>query len=125
MAELKFKVGDKVFVNGTIYQSANGTLSWGKSDKIISTIKKVAARGAHPYAVEDIYGWFNPEAIKPILEVAVGDKVKVMKAFTYSGKSVTLRYQDYVITELIDDKATVTHNNAQTLVVNAYNLKKI
>ena len=125
MAELKFKIGDEVFVDGPIYQSANGTLTRGAAQKVSTKIKKVAERGAHPYAVEDVYGWFNPEAIKPKLTIQVGDEVKVLKAITYGGKSVSLRFPTYKVISLVDDKATITHFNTQTIVVNAYNLKKI
>lgn len=125
MAELKFKVGDKVFVNGIIYQSANGTLTKGKAEKLHSTVKRVAQNAPHPYAVEGLYGWFEEKELKPELTVQIGDKVKVRKPITYGGKTVSLRYPDYIITNIVDDKATITHNQAQTIVVSAYNLEKI
>lgn len=125
MAELQFQVGDKVFVSGKIYQSANGTLTFGDSPKITSTIKKVAPKGAHPYAVEDIYGWFDINSVKPALDLEVGDTVSIIKPVSYYGQKLALRYKEYEITALVDDKVTVSYHNLQTVVVNAYNLEKL
>lgn len=125
MAELEFKVGDAVFVSGTIYQSANGTLTFGEAPKTVSKIKRTAPKGAHPYAIEDIYGWFDIKSVKKALDLQVGDKVQVIKSLSYHNKRLDLKYKDYVITNLDGDKATITHNNVQTVIVNAYNLEKL
>lgn len=127
MAALKFQVGDRVRVTGPIYQSANGTLTKGSLDKQIAVISKIASKGAHPYAVEGIFGWFNEAQITKIPQIAVkvGDTVKVLKPITYHGQRIVLKYNDYVVTDLVEDKATITHNHVQTVVVNATNLEKI
>lgn len=125
MAELEFKIGDDVLVSGTVYQSANGTLAFGEVPKTVSKIKRVAPKGAHPFAVEDVYGWFNAESVKPVLDLKVGDKVHLIRPRSYHDKILHLKYKDYTITKLEDDKATVTHNDLQTVIVNAYNLEKI
>ena len=127
MAELRFKLGDKVLVNGIMYQSANGTLTKKTVKNQKSVITRVAEKGAHPYAVDNVYGWFNEGSLKklPEITVKVGDKVKVLNPMSYNGNRITLRYADYTITSLDDDKAVITHNHAQTLTVNAVNLQKI
>lgn len=125
MAE--FKIDDKVVVNGPIYQSANGTLTKGEVKNQVGIIEKALERAAHPYMIKGLYGWFNEAQLKKILPIPVeiGDKVRVLKPFTYNGKKIVLRYKDYVVDELIGDKAVVTHNHVQTLAVNAFNLEKI
>lgn len=127
MAELKFKLGDKVIVNGAMYLSANGTLTKKTVSNQKSVITKIAEKGAHPYAVDNIYGWYNESALKkaPEITVKVGDKVKVLHAITYHGNKIPLRYKDYEVISLEDDKAIITHNNAQTITINAVNLEKI
>lgn len=127
MADLKFKVGDKVLVTGPIYQSANGTLTSGEAKNRLARIRKVAVNAAHPYMIEGIFGWFTEASVKEYVEIPVeiNDKVKVLKPITYNGQKVILRYKDYVVEELIGDKAKITHNHVQTIVVNAYNLEKI
>lgn len=56
MASFKFKPGDVVLINGDIYQSANGTLKGKKLENYKGTIKKIAEKGAHPYAIEGMWG---------------------------------------------------------------------
>lgn len=124
---LKFKVGDKVLVSGPVYQSANGTLTSGEVKEKLVVVRKALENAAHPYMMTGIFGWFKEEQIKEYKEIPVeiNDKVKILKPISYSGKKLVLRYKDYVVQELIGDKATVTHNHVQTVIVNAYNLEKI
>lgn len=56
MAELKFKLGDKVIVNGIMYQSASGTLEKTRVSNRTAVITKVAEKAIHPYAIDHIYG---------------------------------------------------------------------
>ena len=66
MAELKFKVNDKVVVNGPIYQSANGTLTNGEVQNKLFTIRKAVENAAHPYMMNGIFGWFNENEVNAI-----------------------------------------------------------
>lgn len=127
MAELKFKIGDNVIVNGPVYQSANGTLTSGEIKNQLYTIEKAVERAAHPYMVKGVFGWFNESQLKKVIPIPVeiNDKVKILHPVSYSGKKVVLRYKDYVVEELVGDKAIITHNHVQTIAVNAYNLEKI
>jgi len=126
MAELKFTIGDAVVVSGPVYQSANGTLTKGEIKNQVHTIEKAIERAAHPYMVKGIFGWFNEEQLKKYIPIPVeiNDTVKVKTPVSYGGKKLALRYSDYVVKELIEDKAVVTHGT-QTITVNAYNLEKI
>lgn len=124
---MKFQAGQKVILNGPIYQSANGTLTKGTAENKLCIIRKVAENAAHPYMIEGTYGWFNEDEFseyKPI-PVEINDFVKILKPITYSGQKFVKRYDVYVVRELIGDKATVSHNGVQTVVVNAYNLEKV
>ena len=127
MAETKLQIGDTVIVNGPVYQSANGTLTKGEIKNQLHTIEKAVERAAHPYMVKGIFGWFDAKELKKVIPIPieVNDKVKVLKPVSYSGKRLVLRYKDYIVQELIGDKAVISHNNAQTLIVNAFNLEKI
>lgn len=52
MADLKYKVGDKVWAEGKVFQSANGTLEAKPIKRQLATIRKVAEKGKHPYMIE-------------------------------------------------------------------------
>lgn len=126
MKELQFKVGDSVIAKGDIYQSANGTLLHGNVVKKRGFIKKIAPKGAHPYAIDTIDGWFNEKSIfeYKLPEVEIGDKVKLIKNENYLHKPI--RFSAGVIYELksIDDDIAIIEFNNLTFKVNVYNLKK-
>ena len=56
MADLQFKLGDRVIVTGTMYQSANGQLSVRTLTKASAVITRIAENAAHPYAINNILG---------------------------------------------------------------------
>ena len=99
MTKFKFKPGDTVGITGKIYQSANGTLTGKTLSNFKGTIKKIAEKAAHPYAIEGMWGWFDEKELKPYIappEIFAGDKVNIQSA-----------------------KGTLS------FVVNIYNLKKV
>ena len=124
---LKFKIGDNVIAKGKYYQSANGTLLGGEVEKLKGTIRKAASKGAHPYMLDTLFGWFDEKSLSEykIPEVQVGDEVKLIRNENYSHKPIKLSLGNiYIVKEINDDKATIEKNNF-VFVVNAYNLKKI
>ena len=126
MAELKFQIGDKVVVNGWMYLSANGTLTKQLVSNKVGTITRIAEKGAHPYAIDNVYGWYNEPALKKYTEISVkvGDYVKLIRNITYGGKKFTPSYTVYQLLELDGEKASLGLNGKVSVVVNAYNLIK-
>lgn len=85
----KFKVGDKVVINGALYVSANAAAPSGVVTNKVTQITR-AITAAHPYNTTGDLGWMNesdirlyeepkPEPPKPT-GIAVGDIVKVTGA---------------------------------------------
>lgn len=87
----KFKVGDKVYIEGALYASSTAKNATGKSSKKLTTITRVAKDTAHPYNTTGDLGWMNekditlyiepakPTPVEPTkVELKVGDKVKII-----------------------------------------------
>ena len=130
MFKPKYEIGDKVIANGTAFQSANGTLFAGQVDKEVGKITKIAIRGAHPYKIEGIDGWFNERNIAKYEQpsVEVGDRVKLIKNQNY--KKMPIKFSPNLIYILIDinkDVATIQAENNEILKIkaNVYNLEKV
>ncbi len=130
MASFKFKPGDTVEINGKIYQSANGTLVGKTLDGFKGTIKKVAEKAAHPYAIEEMWGWFNEKELKAYIappKVTIGDKVQLIKNITYANTDIRLRPDMiYIITNINGKKVDISSpKGSAKFTVNIYNLKKV
>lgn len=88
----KFKIGDKVVINGNLYVSSKAVNSTGRVNNKITTITRIAENTAHPYNTTGDLGWMNESDIKlyqepvvttnptpaPSNELKVGDKVKIV-----------------------------------------------
>lgn len=88
----KFKVGDKVIINGNLYVSSKANNATGKVNNKVTTITRVAENTAHPYNTTGDLGWINESDIKlyqepvvtskpapaPSSELKVGDRVKIV-----------------------------------------------
>lgn len=88
----KFKVGDKVVINGSLFVSSKALNASSKVNNKVTTITRVAANTAHPYNTTGDLGWMNESDIKlyqepapapkptpaPSNELKVGDKVKII-----------------------------------------------
>lgn len=127
MADLKFQIGDQVIVTGTMYQSANGQLPARTLTRAMAVVTRIAENASHPYAVNNVLGWFDEQSLTKYVEppVHIGDKVSLIKNVTYSGKRLTMPYKVYEVTNIEDDKATLAHNGIRATVVNVWNLKKL
>lgn len=127
MADFKFKPGDEVMITGKIYQSANGTLTGKTLKRYKGTVKKIAEKAAHPYAIEEMWGWFNENELKPYVappKFEIGDKVKLIKNITYSGNKFVPKRDIYELLKVEDDKAYIGINGVQSSIVSIFNLKK-
>lgn len=60
----KFKVGDKVIINGALYVSSTASNSSGSVSNKETEITRVAENTAHPYNTKGDLGWMNESDIK-------------------------------------------------------------
>ena len=88
---IKFKVGDKVVVNGYLYKNGNATSPSSSVTNKLTTITRVAVGAKHPYNTTGDLGWMDEKSIllveskKPVpvttpnktisLKFKIGDKV--------------------------------------------------
>ena len=62
--KLKFKVGDKVVINGDLYRSSTASSPNGKVSNKVTQITRVAEGAKHPYNTTGDLGWMNESDIK-------------------------------------------------------------
>lgn len=62
--KLKFKVGDKVIINGPLYANSNATKSTSSATNKITKITRVAIGAKHPYNTTGDLGWMDEDDIK-------------------------------------------------------------
>ncbi len=61
---MKFKVGDKVIINGELYVSSNATIPVSYVKNKITNITRVVNGAKHPYNTTSDLGWMNESDIK-------------------------------------------------------------
>ena len=61
---MKFKVGDKVIINGSLYKSSNATTPSSSVKNKVTYITRVAKGSKHPYNTTGDLGWMNESDIK-------------------------------------------------------------
>lgn len=61
---MKFKIGDKVIINGYLYKSSNATTPSGSVKNKITNITRTANGSKHPYNTTGDLGWMNESSIK-------------------------------------------------------------
>lgn len=59
----KFKIGDKVIINGALYVSSNAATATGNVKNKVTTITRYAPGAAHPYNTTGDLGWMNESDI--------------------------------------------------------------
>lgn len=77
----KYKVGDKVIINGQLYGNADGGNPGQVVHNKITTITRVAAGHLYPYNTTGDLGWMAEACITPYKEsttLQVGDTVKIV-----------------------------------------------
>lgn len=115
--KLKYKIGDKVVLNGQLYGTADG----GNPGQIVhnkfTTITRAIEGKLYPYNTTGDLGWMaeacislysepvKPEPPKPET-FAVGDKVKPIKLVDYKGTKL-VRYDDVYTIMQIDNRGAV------------------
>ena len=61
---MKFKIGDKVIINGYLYKSSNALIPSSKVKDKVTTITRIAEGSKHPYNTTGDLGWMDESAIK-------------------------------------------------------------
>lgn len=61
---MKFKIGDKVVLNGYIYVSSNATTPSRKITNKITNITRIAQGSKHPYNTTGDLGWCDESSLK-------------------------------------------------------------
>lgn len=61
---MKFKIGDKVVLNGFIYVSSNATTPANKISNKITNVTKIAKGSRHPYNTTGDLGWCDESSLK-------------------------------------------------------------
>ena len=61
---MKFKIGDKVVLNGYIYTSSNATTPAKKITNKVTNITRIAKGSKHPYNTTGDLGWCDEASLK-------------------------------------------------------------
>ena len=65
---MKFKIGDKVILNGYIYVSSNATTPSKKITNKITNVTRIAKGSKHPYNTTGDLGWCDEASLKLYVE---------------------------------------------------------
>lgn len=131
--EGKFKIGDKVIINGQLYTSSNGD-SKGKTVKNkVTNITRYAQGAKHPYNTTGDLGWMDESSIKSYTEPVKasfkkGDVVIPTRLTDYYSKPLRQYDKKYVITQIKGKRAVLAAKRDGKLyvwaVMNTDNIKK-
>lgn len=103
----KFKIGDKVIINGSLYVSSTASTPAGHVTNKTTTITRVARGAANPYNTTGDLGWMREGDIKlasiptptptpaPSTSFKVGDTVKVSGYLTATAAGTGARTKSY------------------------------
>lgn len=61
---MKYKIGDKVIINGYLYKSSNATSPSGSVKNKVTYITRTANGSKHPYNTTGDLGWMDESSIK-------------------------------------------------------------
>ena len=91
----KFKIGEKVIINGSLYKNADATAPSGSVANKVTNITRYVAGTKHPYNTTGDLGWMNEADIKPYSDerhytVKAGDTLwAIAKHFYGDGSKYT------------------------------------
>lgn len=61
---MKYKIGDKVIINGSLYSSSNASNPSGSVKNKVTNITRIAKGAKHPYNTTGDLGWMDESSIK-------------------------------------------------------------
>ena len=133
VSKFKFNIGDKVVISGPLYRTSTAPYASGSvSSRVTIITRRVDAK--HPYNTTGDLGWMDESSIKayssstPVPSesgLKKGDKVKVLKAITYTGKPFVTWYKVYDVLEVSGDRIVIGIGRTVTAAVNRNNLQKV
>lgn len=100
---MKFKIGDKVIINGNLYSSSNASKPNGSVKNKVTNITRIASGSKHPYNTTGDLGWmdekdiklYNEEKTKYEVEIEVIDKENLIEYLkTHTGKIIMMNADD-------------------------------
>ena len=109
----KYKVGDRVIIDGQLYSTADGDNPGQIVHNIVTNITRVATGHLYPYNTTGDLGWMAEACVKLYVEPTpqpetfkVGDKVAPIKLVDYTGTPLVQYDKDYTIMQ-IDKRGAV------------------
>lgn len=134
----KFKIGDKVVLNGQLYGDSYGRKPGNVVKNKHTTITRINSGAPYPYNTTGDLGWMSENSIKLDAQspeppkpktFKVGDKVVPLTLVDYNGKHLIQYDPHYYITELKGNRAVLSANRKGKYYVwaamNTNNIKKI
>ena len=131
----KFKIGDKVIINGKLYGDADGGKPGKTVKNKVTNITRIAEGKPYPYNTTGDLGWMSENSISPYTDpiqstdFKVGDKVVPITLVNYNGTRLIQYDPYYYITEISGNRAVLSANrNGKYYVwaaLNTNNIKKI
>lgn len=122
---LKFKLGDRVVINGTLYRDADGNGAGATVSNRVTNITRAIPGKKCPYNTTGDLGWVYESSVSLYTgeTFKVGDKVVPTSLVSYNG--VPLRQYDpyYTISELYGDRAVLVARGQVWAAMNTKNLK--
>ena len=128
-------VGTEVNFTGTKHYTSAYKTATGKTCKAgRAKITAIAAGKAHPYHLvavsgkgSTVYGWVDAAAVSALADQTIrkGDKVKVLKAQTYTGGTFKAYFDVYDVIQVNGDRVVIGIGKAVTAAVKASNLQKV
>lgn len=61
---MKFKIGDKVIINGNLYASSNATKPSSTVKNKVTYVTRIAKGAKHPYNTTGDLGWMDESSLK-------------------------------------------------------------
>ena len=121
----KFKIGDKVIINGNLYTSSNAFSPAGTVSNKTTNITRYAEGAAHPYNTTGDLGWMNESDIKAYSSTAStgtirkGSKVKFTGTKSYSGIKLAdwTHNSTFDVIEVSGDRVVIGKGTAVTAAV--------
>jgi len=128
-------VGTEVNFTGTRHYTSAYKTATGKACKPgKAKITAIAAGKVHPYHLvaisgkgSTVYGWVDAADVSEAADQTIrkGDKVKVLKAQTYTGKTFKTYYDTYDVIQVSGDRVVIGIGKTVTAAVKASNLQKV
>jgi len=132
---LDLAVGSEVdFTGNKHYTSAYKTATAKTCKAGKAKITAVAPGKAHPYHCvaisgkgSTVYGWVDAADVSAVADTPIqkGDKVKVLKAKTYTGGTFKTYYSTYDVIQVNGDRVVIGQGKTVTAAVHKDNLQRV